>query len=89
MPKPWDMIGFMDRVAVIIQSFPHLSDEQIKTVTDEWAKNDYVDNWDGEQEAIKDLIRALRWESMSEEQRAEEKQRNALLMEEFVSWESK
>lgn len=89
MPKPWDMIGFMDRVTVIIQSFPHLSDEQIKTVTDEWAKNDYVDNWDGEQEAIKDLIRALRWESMSEEQRAEEKQRNALLMEEFVSWESK
>ena len=89
MPKPWDMIGFMDRVAVIIQSFPHLSDEQIKTVTDEWAKNDYVDNWDGEQKAIKDLIRVLRWESMSEEQRAEEKQRNALLMEEFVSWESK
>jgi len=89
MPKPWDMIGFMDRVTVIIQSFPRLSNEQIKTVTDEWAKNDYVDNWDGEQEAIKDLIRALRWESMSEEQRAEEKQRNALLMEEFVSWESK
>jgi len=89
MPTPWEMIGFSDRVAVIIQSFPLLSNAQIKTVTDEWAKNDYVDNWDGEQRAIKDLLKALRWESMSDEQREEEKQRHALLMGEYVSWESK
>lgn len=89
MPSPWDLIGFVDRVAIIIQTFPSLTDEQIKTVTDEWAKNDYVDSWQGEQEAIEDLLKALRYESMSEEQREDEKRRNALLMEEYLSWESK
>jgi hypothetical protein len=88
MPKPWEMMGFMSRVSIIIQLFPLLSDRQIKTVTDEWSKNDYVDNWEGEQEAIKDLMTALRHESMSDEQKEEEKQRIALLMEEY-SWESK
>lgn len=89
MPKPWNMLELIDRVAITIQLFPKLSDEQIKTVTDEWAKNEYGEGFHEEDRAIADLLKALRYESMSEEQRDEEKQRIARSLEVLKSWESK
>jgi hypothetical protein len=77
-PMLWDDKTFEGRAQHIIDCFTTLTDEQVESVTKVWSKNEYNNSPSGEDEAISDLMRMLRYESLSEEQRREEDDRLAL-----------
>jgi len=72
----WKDQSFQQRTNMVLDMF-ELSDSQVNSVMDVWTKREYIDNWNGHEKAIADLMSLLRWESLSPMQREEEKQRMA------------
>jgi len=75
MPRDWHELQFGERARMIIDLFPTLELDVVHEVTEEWSKNEYPDTWHGEQRAINDLIAMLKYASLSDEQKAQEKDR--------------
>jgi hypothetical protein len=74
----WNSWSIREQTELTLECFPDLPKDRSDRVIGEWIKGEYDDNWHGHQRAQADLLKMLRYESMSEEQRIQDKQRQRI-----------